>query len=118
MYFHKSRSFVNERIHIAEQAKKAMYLLFCRINNLHLPIDLQLKLFDQTTMPILTYGSEIFGFDNLDLLEKIHIDFLKKITQCRRSTPSYIIYAELGRYPLEIVVLSRIIEFWNRILLD
>ena len=52
--FSQSRSFINARKHIAEQAKKAMYLLFCRINNLHLPIDLQLKLFDQRTMPIFT----------------------------------------------------------------
>ena len=66
----------------------------------------------------LTYGSEIFGFENLELLEKIHTDFLKKITKCRRSTPSYIIYAELGRYPLEITIKSRIIGFWNRILLN
>ena len=49
---------------IAEQAKKAMYLLFMRINNLNLPLDLQLKLFDQTVMPILCYASEIFGFEN------------------------------------------------------
>ena len=75
IFFSKSRSFLNARKHIAEQAKKAMHLLFCRINNLHLPIDLQLLLFDQTIMPILTYGSEIFGFENLDMLEKIHIIF-------------------------------------------
>ena len=64
-------------------------------------------------MPRLTYGSEIFGFENLDMLEKIHIDFLKKITKCRRSTPSYIIYTELGRFPIEIMVKSRIIGYWN-----
>ena len=68
-------------------------------------------------MPILTYGSEIFGFENLDLLEKIHTDFLKKITKCRRSTPSYILYAELGRFPIEIIIKSRIIGYWNRIIL-
>ena len=117
IFFSQSRSFLNARKHIAEQAKKAMRLLFCRINNLHLPIDLQLKLFDQTVMPILTYGSEIFGFENLDLLEKIHTHFLKKITKCRRSTPSYILYAELGRFPIEIIIKSRIIGYWNRIIL-
>ena len=116
--FSQSRSFVNARKQIAEQEKKALYLLLCRINNLNLPFDLQLKIFDQTTMPILTYGSEIFGFENLALLDKIHIKILKNITKCKRSKPSYIIYAELGRYQLGIVVKSRIIEFWNRILLD
>ena len=100
-----------------------MHLLFCRINNLHLRIGLHLKLFDQTVMPILTYGSEIFEFENLDLLdclEKIHTDEdnkMKKITKCRRSTPSYILYAELGRFPIEIISKSRIIGYWNRIIL-
>ena len=68
-------------------------------------------------MPILTYGFEIFGFENLDLLEKIHTDFLKKITKCRRSTPSYILYAELGRFRINIIIKSSIIGYWNKIIL-
>ena len=51
--FSQSRSFLNARKHIVEQARKAMHLLFCRINNLYIPIDLQLLLFDQTIVPIL-----------------------------------------------------------------
>ena len=53
VYFSQTRSFLNARKHFVEQAKKAMYLLFCRIKNLNLPIDLQLKLFDYTVL----YGS-------------------------------------------------------------
>ena len=59
VFFSQSRSFLNARKHLAERAKKAMYLLFTRINNLHLPIDLQLKLFDHTVVPIMTYGSGV-----------------------------------------------------------
>lgn len=94
-----------------------MYLLYSRINNLELPIDLQLKLFDHTILPILTYACEIWGFENIDILEKIHTDFLRKITKCRKRTPLYMLYAELGRAPLIVVVKSRIIGFWNRLLL-
>lgn len=117
VYFSQSRSFLNARKHIVEQSKKAMYLLFCRINNLNLPIDLQLKLFAHTVLPILTYACEIWGFENIDLLEKVHNEFLRKITKCRKSTPLSMLYAELGRYPLEIIVKSRIIGFWNRLIL-
>ena len=56
--FASTGSFLNAPKHIAEQAKKAMYLLFMQINNLNLPLDLQLKLFDHTVMPILCYASE------------------------------------------------------------
>ena len=55
----RSGSFLNARKHLAEQARKAMHLLFLRANNLEIPIDLQLKLFDNTMLPILTY--ERFG---------------------------------------------------------
>ena len=81
-----------------------MHLLFCRINNLTLPIDLQLKLFDHTVVPILTYACEIWGYENLDMLELIHNDFLRRITKSRKSTPLLMLYAELGRHPLEIIV--------------
>ena len=60
--FSQSGSFLSTRKHITQQAKKAMFLLFTRINNLDIPIDLQLKLFDNTVLPILTYGSEVWGY--------------------------------------------------------
>ncbi|MCG7891701.1 MAG: reverse transcriptase domain-containing protein, partial [Candidatus Thiodiazotropha endolucinida] len=65
--FSKSGSFLNARKHVTTQAKKAMYLLNIRIKNLDLPIDLQLKWFDNTILPILTHGSEIFGFEDCNM---------------------------------------------------
>ena len=114
VFFSKSRSFLHCRKHIVEQARKAMYLLFSRINNFYLPTDLQLKLFDHTVLPILTYACEIWGYENLDMIEKVHTEFLRNITKSRKSTPLYMIYAELGRSPIEITIQSRIISFWNR----
>ena len=45
-YFPKSGSALNARKLIAAQARKTMHFLNMRINNLNLPVDLQLKLFD------------------------------------------------------------------------
>ena len=112
----KSGSFLNARKHLAEQAKKAMQLLFIRANNLDLPIDLQFKLFDNTVMPILTYASEIWGYENTEIIERIHVDFLRRIMKCRKSTPKYMLYAELGRYPVEITIKCRMINFWIRLI--
>ena len=116
IYFSKSGSFLYARKHIAEQARKALHLLYMRINNLHLPVDLQLKLFVNTVLPILTYGCEVFGYENLEMLERIHTSFLRKITKTRKSTPLYALYAELGRYPIQLTVKCRMISFWNRII--
>ena len=114
--FSQSGSFLNARKHIVQQAKKAMILLFVRIRNLDLPFDLQLKLFDHTVLPILTYASEVWGYENIDMIEKIHNDFLRKITLARKSTPLYMLYGETGRFPLEIIVKSRMIGYWNRLI--
>lgn len=114
--FSQSGSFLGTRKHIVQQAKKAMILLFTRINNLDIPLDLQLKLFDHTVVPILTYACEVWGFENLGMIEKVQNDFLRKITLSKKSTPLYMLLGELGRYPLEIVIKSRMVGFWNRII--
>lgn len=93
-----------------------MYLLNIQINNLDLPIDLQLKLFDNTILPILTYGCEVFGFEDCKMLEVIQNNFLRSLTHFRKSTPLYMIFGEFGRYPIEINIKSRMIGFWVRIL--
>ena len=79
---------------------------------------MQLKFFDHTVLPILCYASEMFGIENLKTIENIQNEFLRKITKSRSSTPMYMLYAELGRYPIEIIIKSREISFWNRLFLD
>ena len=114
--FTKNGRFVQHIKYLSALAKKSMQLLRKRIVNLHLPVDCQLKLFDQTIVPILLYGSETFGFENLQPLEKIHLDFLKSILKMKSSTPLIMIYGEFGRFPLEIQVKTRMIKFWAKIL--
>ena len=95
-YFSKSGSFLNARKHLVEQAKKAMYLLNIRIRNLELPVDLQLKLFDSTVLPILLYAADVWGFEDVKIIEALHNQFLRSITHSRKSTPRYMLYGELG----------------------
>ena len=88
-----------------------MNLLNKKIRNLNLPIDLQIKLFDHTIAPILLYGCEIWGYQNTQIIENVHNDFLRNILKLRKSTPLYILYAELGRRPLQINIKHRMIVF-------
>ncbi|MES9884249.1 MAG: reverse transcriptase family protein [Sedimenticola sp.] len=112
IYFSQTRSFLKARQHIAQQARKAMHLLYKRIRYFQLPIDLQLQIFDHTILPIMLYGSEVWGFENSKLFENLHCSFLRTILKIRKSTPLYMLYAELGRYPIEIHIKSRMINYW------
>ena len=51
--FSSNGSFLNARKMLAEQARKAMHSVLTKSQNLELPIDLQLKLFDDTVAPYL-----------------------------------------------------------------
>ena len=74
---------------MSEIACKAMYLLRKRIVNLHLPIDCQLKLFDQTIVPILLYGSEVISFEKMHLIEKNSFGFLERYFENEKEYPAY-----------------------------
>ena len=47
-----------------------------RSRQLDLPLDIQLELFETLIMPILTYGCEVWGFENLNIIEKLHLKYL------------------------------------------
>ena len=103
--FSQSGSFLNVRKHVTAQAKKAMYLLN-RIRKFDLPIDLQLKLFDNTILPILTHSYEVFGFEDCHMLEAIHNQFLRSLTYSRKSTPLYILKQKKKRPIFMVLYLS------------
>ena len=54
------------------QAKRALNSLMCKAKILRLPADLVLELFDQTVLPVLIYGCEVWGFSNLELIETFY----------------------------------------------
>ena len=83
-------SFLNARKNVYEKANKAMHLLYKRINNLNLPLDLQLKLFDSTILPIMTYGCEIWAYEDTKIFERIQNSFLRTITKTKK-VPHYIV---------------------------
>ena len=58
-------------------AKRAMFSLNSKINSLNLPIDLQLDVFKKLVIPVITYGCEIWGFENIETVERMQRNFLK-----------------------------------------
>ena len=52
-----------------------MHVIFKRIRNLDIPVDLQLYLFDHVILPIALFGCEIWGFENSQSIEILHNEF-------------------------------------------
>ena len=85
-----------------------------RVHNLS--VSCQLDLFDKIIIPMLTYGSEIWGYENIDILEKLHVKFCKLLLNLKTSTPNFMLYGELGRYPLNITVKLKKFSFWSKLI--
>ena len=102
-----------EQLH--DKGIKAMYGAISKCRDHNLSFDCKLDIFDKAIKPIILYGCEVWGFTNYSLLEKLHLKFCKHILKLRNSTPNFMVYGELGRYPLEINVKVRMITFWARL---
>ena len=57
--------------------------------------------------PILLYGCEVWGFGKHEVLEQVHLKFCKILLNLKLSTPNYMVYGELGRYPIDIDIKVR-----------
>ena len=112
----QSGSFVVAKKHIADQANKALFSLLRKILKLSLPFDIQIYLFNKMIKPILLYGCEVWGFGNFDILKRVHLRFYKYIFNLKNSTPSAMIYGEIGVMPLAVDIQTRLVSFWSQLI--
>ena len=113
----------NNRMSVAhkdlyDRASRAMFALLKKCNSQNLPIDIILDLFEKTIVPILTYGCEVWGFEQLDILQKLQLKFYKIVLKMRTSTPSLIVFGEAGHYPLCVTIKVRMLCFWFKLVSD
>ena len=93
-----------------------MYALLAKSRKFNLPVDLQMELFDCLVVPILTYGCEVWGFKYTNLIEKLHLKFMKFVLSVKSSTCNSMVYGELGRFPLLVRVKKQIVAYWAKTL--
>ena len=76
--------------------------LLRKSRNMQLPIDIQIELFNKLVKPIILYGCEVWGFGNLEIIERVQLKFLKYILNLKTSTSIYIVYGETGCCPIHV----------------
>ena len=97
-------------------ANRAMFELLKKGRSLFLDTDVMLKMFDCTVLPILLYGSEVWGYSNIELIERLHLKFCKILLVVKKSTANVMVYGELGRVPISVHIKSRILNYWFHII--
>ena len=95
-----------------DQGRRAQFSMLIKARNLDLPIYIQIKLFESIVCPILLYGSEVWGFKKIDMLEIFYRKFFYKIQKLRPSTPNCMIYGEVGKLQLQTSVDKQLITYW------
>ena len=104
----KNCSFVQTLSILQVKGTRAMYSLLSHLPLKLLSIKTLLRLFDSCIAPIITYGSELWGPYvnheytkwNTNPIERLNMQFLKRILGVNRSTTNELVRAELGRFPI------------------
>ena len=135
--FNKTGNLAKTSEYMRIKAQKALFSLTRSLIYKPIPISTMLKIFDKNMMPILVYGSDVWGTlslkskdiysgnqilvpekANLSLeVEKLCLKFFKQLIRVHRSTTGIAVLSELGRFPCQIICIIIIIKYWHRILL-
>ena len=110
-------SFSEAQNTLAGQAQKAIFQLNKYIYKFtFLPPRHKLDLFDKLILPILNYGSEVWGFSQANAIERVHLQFCKRLLGVKKTTQNDFIYGELGRTTCITKRYLLIIKYWFKIL--
>lgn len=69
----------------------------------------QLDLFDKVFVPVLLYACAVWGYKNIEIIERVHLKNFKHILNLESCTPRYMVYGKTGRFPLYITIFTRMI---------
>lgn len=97
-----------------QKAKRAAFQLKKQIVRLGLNVSNSLTLYDRTVLPVLLYGCEIWGFDNIEAVEIFDRNFLRYVLGVDLQTPKVFVYGETGRHNIRITVKERMVGFFLR----
>ena len=135
--FHKTGKFQAAEEHLAKQGNKAAHALRRNVHGKEIKADVMIQLFDTLVYPIITYGCEVwFPFNqaktsNLNLpigsdqftdylsskraAENVHVKYCRNLLGIHSKSMKIPVLAELGRFPITLPMISKVIAFWTHI---
>lgn len=114
--FTSGGSFSEAQSTLSGQAQKAIFSLNKYLNRfVNLTPSHILDLFDKLISPILNYASEVWGFSKANNIERVHLQFCKKLLSVKQCTQNDFVYGELGRCNFQNKRFYNIIKYWIKI---
>ncbi len=109
-------SFAEATNTLSGQATKAVFQLNKYLYKfVDIPVKHILDLFDKLIVPILNYGSEVWGFTKANNIERVQLCFCKKLLGVKQCTQNDFVYGELGRSSMLVRRYYIIIKYWLKL---
>ena len=101
-------------------AIKGKRVLISLLNSIYDLMPLQkncfFKLIDAKIVPILLYGSEIWGLQRHECIERVHTYACKRFLSVPQFTCNVPVMGDCRRFPLHIYACKRAVRYWIRII--
>ena len=97
------------------KANKAKFNLMAKARQLNLPVDTFVELLEKLVIPILLYGSEIWGYEDPKQLQVMLNHTLRRYLRLHKTTPSCMLIGELGLKEVSQYIENRMLNFWYKI---
>ena len=108
--FSSGGSFQQATNTLVGKALRSMCSLYNITKGYEVPPNIMFNLFDSYVASILSYNCEVWGFNELQNVERVHRKFCKQILYVKKSTNSKALLAKVGRYHLIINRHIRIVK--------
>ena len=97
------------------QAKKATFSLLTKVRKLNLSADVFVELFERLVIPVLLYGSEIWGYEDLKQVQIMYNNAMRNFLRLHKNTSMCMVKGELGLKDISEYVNNRMLNFWYNV---
>ena len=97
------------------QAKKAKFGLLAKVRQLNLSVDTFIELLERLVVPVLLYGSEIWGYENPKQLQVMLNHTMRRFLRLNKTTSTCMLIGELGLKEVSEYIENRMLNFWFKV---
>ena len=105
--------------YLRDRANRAMFTVLQRLKSIETPPpEIMFHIFDTLIMPILTYGSDIWGYNKvaITILDKVFLRSVRCTLGIKCTTSNIIVLCECGRMPPSVMCTINTLCFLNRLM--